>query len=83
MSSREALNIAQEADLDLVKIVPTANPPVCKIINYGKYRYEQGRREKEAKKKMCIRDSGGCDRTGAAPSDAKGGEDHSDPSEVD
>ena len=52
MSSREALNIAQEADLDLVKIVPTANPPVCKIINYGKYRYEQGRREKEAKKKQ-------------------------------
>ena len=52
MSAREALNIAQEADLDLVKIVPTANPPVCKIINYGKYRYEQGRREKEAKKKQ-------------------------------
>ena len=52
MSSREALNIAQEADLDLVKIAPAANPPVCKIINYGKYRYEQGRREKEAKKKQ-------------------------------
>ena len=50
MSAREALNMAQEADLDLVKIVPTANPPVCRIINYGKFRYEQGRREKEAKK---------------------------------
>ena len=52
MSAREALNMAQEADLDLVKIVPTANPPVCRIINYGKFRYEQGRREKEAKKKQ-------------------------------
>ncbi len=52
MSSREALKLAREADLDLVKIAPTAKPPVCKIIDYGKYKYEQVRREKEAKKKQ-------------------------------
>jgi translation initiation factor IF-3 len=52
MSSREALKLAQEADLDLVKIAPTAKPPVCKIIDYGKYRYELARKEKEAKKKQ-------------------------------
>lgn len=52
MSSREALKIAQEADLDLVKIAPTAKPPVCKIIDYGKYRYEMERKEKEARKKQ-------------------------------
>ncbi len=52
MSSREALKLAQEAELDLVKIAPKANPPVCKIIDYGKYRYEQARKEKEAKKKQ-------------------------------
>lgn len=52
MSSREALRIAEEADLDLVKIAPKAQPPVCKIVDYGKYRYEQTRREKEAKKKQ-------------------------------
>ncbi len=52
MSSREALKLAQEADLDLVKIAPTAKPPVCKIIDYGKYRYEMARKEKEAKKKQ-------------------------------
>lgn len=50
MSSREALEIAKEADLDLVKIAPGAKPPVCKIIDYGKYRYEQSRKEKQAKK---------------------------------
>ena len=44
--------MAQEADLDLVKIAPTAKPPVCKIIDYGKYKYEMVRREKEAKKKQ-------------------------------
>ncbi|MCI8280775.1 MAG: translation initiation factor IF-3 [Lachnospiraceae bacterium] len=54
MSSREALKLAQEAELDLVKIAPTAKPPVCKIIDYGKYRYEQIRKEKEAKKKQRI-----------------------------
>ena len=52
MSAREAMKLAQEAELDLVKIAPTAKPPVCKIIDYGKYRYEQARKEKEAKKKQ-------------------------------
>ncbi|MBE5881538.1 MAG: translation initiation factor IF-3 [Lachnospiraceae bacterium] len=52
MSSKEAMKLADEAGLDLVKIAPTAKPPVCKIVDYGKYRYEQARREKEAKKKQ-------------------------------
>ena len=52
MSSREAMKLAAEANLDLVKIAPTAKPPVCKIIDYGKYKYEQTRKEKEAKKKQ-------------------------------
>lgn len=52
MSAREAMKLAQEAELDLVKIAPTAKPPVCKIIDYGKYRYELARKEKEAKKKQ-------------------------------
>lgn len=52
MSSREAFARAQEADLDLVKIAPQAKPPVCKIIDYGKYRYELARKEKEAHKKQ-------------------------------
>ena len=52
MSSREAMKIAREAELDLVKIAPQAKPPVCKIIDYGKYRYELERKEKEAKKKQ-------------------------------
>ena len=52
MSSREALKLAREADLDLVKIAPNSKPPVCKIIDYGKYRYELARKEKEAKKKQ-------------------------------
>ncbi|MCR5742652.1 MAG: translation initiation factor IF-3 [Lachnospiraceae bacterium] len=52
MSAKEALNMAKEAELDLVKIAPNAKPPVCKIIDYGKYKYEQLRREKEAKKKQ-------------------------------
>ena len=52
MSAREAMKIAQEAELDLVKIAPAAKPPVCKIIDYGKFRYEQSRKEKEAKKKQ-------------------------------
>ena len=51
MSAREAMKIAQEAELDLVKIAPAAKPPVCKIIDYGKYKYEQARKEKEEKKK--------------------------------
>ena len=52
MSSRDALKLAREADLDLVKVAPQAKPPVCKIIDYGKYRYEMLRMEKEAKKKQ-------------------------------
>lgn len=54
MSARDAYKMAQEAGLDLVKIAPTAKPPVCKIIDYGKYRYELVRKEKEAKKKQKI-----------------------------
>ena len=52
MSSRDAMKIAAEAELDLVKISPKAKPPVCKIVDYGKFKYEQTRREKEAKKKQ-------------------------------
>ncbi len=52
MSAKEALKLAEEAELDLVKIAPKAQPPVCKIVDYGKYRYEQARREKDAKKKQ-------------------------------
>ncbi|WP_434311434.1 translation initiation factor IF-3 [Hominifimenecus sp. rT4P-3] len=54
MNSREALRMAREEELDLVMVAPTANPPVCKIIDYGKYRYELARKEKEAKKKQKI-----------------------------
>lgn len=54
MSAKEAYKLAQEAELDLVKIAPTAKPPVCKIIDYGKYKYELARKEKEAKKKQKI-----------------------------
>ena len=52
MSSKEAMKLAEEAGVDLIKIAPTAKPPVCKIMDFGKYRYEQARREKEAKKKQ-------------------------------
>ena len=48
------MKIAEEAGLDLVKIAPTAKPPVCKIVDYGKYKYEQVRKEKEAKKKQHV-----------------------------
>ena len=54
MSAKDAYFKAQELDLDLVKISPNAKPPVCKIIDYGKYRYELARKEKEAKKKQKI-----------------------------
>lgn len=54
MSARDAYRIAQEAELDLVKIAPGAKPPVCKIIDYGKYKYELTRKEKEAKKKQRV-----------------------------
>ena len=52
MPTREALKLAEEAGVDLVKIAPTAKPPVCKIVDYGKFKYEQTRKEKEAKKKQ-------------------------------
>lgn len=52
MSAKEAYFKAQDAGLDLIKIAPTAKPPVCKIADYGKYKYEQLRREKEAKKRQ-------------------------------
>ena len=54
MSIREAMALAEEAGVDLIKIAPTAKPPVCKIADYGKYKYEQMRREKEAKKKQKV-----------------------------
>ena len=54
LSTREALERAAEADLDLVKISPTANPPVCKLMDYGKYRFEQSKREKEARKNQKV-----------------------------
>ena len=52
MSAKDAMKLAREAELDLVKIAPMAKPPVCKIIDYGKYRYELARKEKEARKKQ-------------------------------
>ena len=54
MSAKDALKLAREAELDLVKIAPNAAPPVCKIIDYGKYRYELARKEKEAKRKQKV-----------------------------
>ncbi len=54
MPTREALRLAEEAGVDLVKIAPTAKPPVCKIVDYGKFKYEQARKDKEAKKKQKI-----------------------------
>ena len=52
MSAKDAMKYAREAELDLVKVAPTAKPPVCKIIDYGKYRYEMARKEKDSKKKQ-------------------------------
>lgn len=54
MTSKDAQRIARERELDLVKIAPTAKPPVCKIIDYGKFRYEQAKKDKEARKKQNI-----------------------------
>ncbi len=54
MPSKEALRIAMEADLDLVKIAPMATPPVCRIMDYGKFKFEQSKREKEARKNQNI-----------------------------
>ncbi|MDP4089144.1 MAG: translation initiation factor IF-3 [Bacillota bacterium] len=54
MSSRDALKIAEEKELDLVMISPGANPPVCRIMDYGKFIYEQSKKDKEAKKKQKV-----------------------------
>ena len=54
MPLEEAMNIAEEKGLDLVKISPSAKPPVCKVMDYGKFRFEQGKREKEAKKNQRV-----------------------------
>ena len=54
MSAKDALKLAEEAGVDLVKIAPTAKPPVCKIVDYAKYKYELTRKEKEAKKKQKV-----------------------------
>ena len=54
MPLRRAMEIAEQKNLDLVKIAPQANPPVCKIIDYGKFRFEQAKREKEARKNQRV-----------------------------
>jgi len=54
MSADEALRIADEKGMDLVKISPQAKPPVCKLMDYGKFRFEQGKREKEARKNQHV-----------------------------
>ncbi|MBE6800664.1 MAG: translation initiation factor IF-3 [Ruminococcaceae bacterium] len=56
MSAKEAIALAERANLDLVKIAPNAVPPVCKIMDYGKFKFEQAKREKEAKKKQKVMD---------------------------
>ena len=54
MKSFDAIRIAEEKDLDLVLVAPNGNPPVCKIMNYGKYKFEQAKKEKEARKNQKI-----------------------------
>ena len=54
MSAAQAQKLADDAEVDLVMIAPTAKPPVCRIVDYGKFRYEQMRKEKEARKKQKI-----------------------------
>ena len=54
MSSQEALRLAEDQELDLILIAPTAKPPVCRIMDYGRYRYEQAKKERDAKKKQKI-----------------------------
>ena len=54
MPTKQALEMAEEKELDLVKIAPTAKPPVCKLMDYGKYRFEQAKREKEARKNQKV-----------------------------
>ena len=54
MQTRDALRLAMESQLDLVEVAPTAKPPVCRIMDFGKFKYEQQKRDKEAKKKQKI-----------------------------
>ncbi len=54
MSVRDALKLAEEKNLDLVEIAPQAKPPVCRIMDFGKYKYEQSKKEKEARKKQKV-----------------------------
>jgi translation initiation factor IF-3 len=54
LPTREALQIAQERGLDLIEVAPQANPPVCRIMDYGKFKYQQAKREKEAQKKQHV-----------------------------
>jgi len=54
LTTQEALKLAEEAGLDLVEVAPTATPPVCRIMDYAKYKYEQEKREKEARKKQRV-----------------------------
>ncbi|MPM31526.1 Translation initiation factor IF-3 [bioreactor metagenome] len=54
LNARDALRIAQERGLDLVKVAPQANPPVCRIMDYGKFRYEQSKQDREARKKQKV-----------------------------
>lgn len=54
MSSRQALEVATERQLDLVKIAPQAKPPVCRIMDYGKFKFEQSKKEKEARKHQKV-----------------------------
>lgn len=54
MSAREAMEIAEQKGLDLVKVSPNANPPVCKIMDYGKFRFEQAKKQREAKKNQKV-----------------------------
>ena len=54
MSSLAALRLAEDADMDLVKISPTAKPPVCKIMDYGKFKFEQGKKEKESRRNQKV-----------------------------
>lgn len=54
MPTQQAMRLAEERELDLVKIAPQATPPVCKIMDYGKYRFEQGKRERELRKNQTV-----------------------------
>lgn len=60
LSAKEAQNLATQKNLDLVKISPNANPPVCKIMDFGKFKYEMAKKEKESKKKT----KGSCNQRG-------------------